>query len=245
MKIKIKEGASNHAYHSERPGRRLRNYSSMIRELEGEWLEVETKHLFTDQYNTVPVPGVSDLGLRIGEILIEKIEEDVRLDMNVCNKCNKITKETTCCNGLKTISFKESQIIRWEPKYYFKGFQGKSFTINRIDYGKSIIENWETSTNKANRYAFEDENIESTIYEDYNISLRAFLQNIKSDLMEHFSCIGIEHTETTTDMDGDCLVIGIPVHVFNTLHKTELINFSVEHICVETETVKMKKKIKW
>lgn len=34
-------------------------------ELDGTAIELETKHLFANQWNTAPIPGVSDLGLRI------------------------------------------------------------------------------------------------------------------------------------------------------------------------------------
>lgn len=50
-----------------------------IKEIEGEWLEVETDYLFSGQFNTVPIPGISDKGLRIMNPLVVEIENDARL----------------------------------------------------------------------------------------------------------------------------------------------------------------------
>jgi hypothetical protein len=38
-------------------------FYTMLKVIDGAWVEVETEYLFTDQFNTVPIPGVTDLGM--------------------------------------------------------------------------------------------------------------------------------------------------------------------------------------
>lgn len=58
-----------------------------LKQVEGQWLEVETEHLFGDQFNTVPIPGVSDNGLRLMVQDISEIEDDVREGVIKCRWC--------------------------------------------------------------------------------------------------------------------------------------------------------------
>lgn len=53
-------------------------WSAMLKKVEGQWLEVETDYLFADQFNTVPIPGVSEDGMRIMAADVEEIEDDIR-----------------------------------------------------------------------------------------------------------------------------------------------------------------------
>ena len=84
MRIKIHEHAARRyvlsCYISQ--GRPSLNFewSKKIEQIEGEWLEVETDYLFSDQFNTVSIPGISDNGLRIMNVLVSEIENDARLN---------------------------------------------------------------------------------------------------------------------------------------------------------------------
>lgn len=62
-------------------------WEKMLRAVEGRWLEVETEHLFRDQFNTVPIPGVSDNGMRLMIEDVEAIEDDVRDGVIKCRWC--------------------------------------------------------------------------------------------------------------------------------------------------------------
>lgn len=62
-------------------------FADMLRAVQGQWIEVETDHLFRDQFNTVPIPGVSDNGLRVMVNDIQAIEDDVRQGVVKCNWC--------------------------------------------------------------------------------------------------------------------------------------------------------------
>jgi hypothetical protein len=54
------------------------DFAAMLKAVQGQWLEVETAYLFADQFNTAPIPGVSELGLRVMASEVAEIEGDVR-----------------------------------------------------------------------------------------------------------------------------------------------------------------------
>lgn len=62
-------------------------WEAMLKKIEGQWIEVETEHLFRDQFNTVPIPGVSEQGMRLMIEDVEEIEGDVRQGVVKCNWC--------------------------------------------------------------------------------------------------------------------------------------------------------------
>lgn len=74
--------ASPQAYGLHRP-----EWVETLKAVEGQWLEVETEHLFSDQFNTAPIPGVSELGLRLMVEDIAAIEGDVRHGVVKCRWC--------------------------------------------------------------------------------------------------------------------------------------------------------------
>lgn len=74
MKILIRQntvvcGADSHAD----------KYRKTLKQLEGRWLEVETEHLFSDQFNTAP-DDVSESGMRIFARDVADIVDDVRVN---------------------------------------------------------------------------------------------------------------------------------------------------------------------
>lgn len=56
-------------------------WADLIDSVSGQWLEVETDFVFCDQYNTAPVPGVAEQGLRVPAFLVEEVdyESDAKL----------------------------------------------------------------------------------------------------------------------------------------------------------------------
>jgi len=90
LKIKIRTGISN-------------NYSAPFRtklsKVEGCWLEVDTKYLFSSQFNTKPIPKVSEVGLRIYETDVEAIEGDERIGRSVCGYCGLWNDTGASCKG--------------------------------------------------------------------------------------------------------------------------------------------------
>jgi hypothetical protein len=86
MQIKIKKDASklywkqlNKTYRGAAvPPREAIEYGRMLEKVNGMTLEVETKYLFKDQFNTAPIPGVTELGLRVMEEYVEEVIDDER-----------------------------------------------------------------------------------------------------------------------------------------------------------------------
>ena len=94
MRIKLNDNAATHyvrrCYRHAHPqcGQLHRpDFEAMLKAVEGQWLEVETDHLFSDQFNTAPIPGVSENGLRIMVSDIVEIEDDARIGVVKCNWC--------------------------------------------------------------------------------------------------------------------------------------------------------------
>lgn len=65
-----------------------RNWYETLQKVEGMTLDVETNYLFSDQYNTVPIPGVSDNGLRIMDDVVEAVINDAREGRKFCQYCH-------------------------------------------------------------------------------------------------------------------------------------------------------------
>lgn len=91
MKIRIREDASR-IYARRFKDRMIPNHEWLdkLQQIEGKVLEVETKYLFKDQYNTAPIPGVSDNGLRVMEESVTEVIDDERPGKVRCNWCGKI-----------------------------------------------------------------------------------------------------------------------------------------------------------
>ena len=60
-----------------------------LKAIEGKTIEVETDFLFRNQFNTVPITGVSESGLRIMEESVEKVIDDDRKGKVSCGYCGK------------------------------------------------------------------------------------------------------------------------------------------------------------
>jgi len=62
-------------------------WQKQLEALSGKWIQVETNHLFRDQFNTAPIPGISDLGMRLMIEDIDAIKDDVRQGVVKCQWC--------------------------------------------------------------------------------------------------------------------------------------------------------------
>ena len=58
-----------------------------------DWLEVETEHLFSDQFNTAPIQNVSENGVRIMIEDVVEIKDDVRDGVVKCQWCYGYDKD--------------------------------------------------------------------------------------------------------------------------------------------------------
>ena len=100
MKIKIKDNAAS-IYWAPKcneqyvPSEHERKYRDMLELVQGKELEVETEYLFCDQYNTVPIEGVAENGMRIMEESVEYVIDDIRDFVGVCGYCGNQTRDKT------------------------------------------------------------------------------------------------------------------------------------------------------
>ena len=85
MKIKINENAAANylarCYRGANPRCGMLHrpeWMQMLEKVQGQWLEVETQWLFDTQFNTAPIPGVSENGMRIMIEDVSEIVDDVR-----------------------------------------------------------------------------------------------------------------------------------------------------------------------
>jgi len=79
-------------------------YQNALTRLADQEVEVETKYLFDDQYNTPPLDGVSENGLRIMERYVEAIIDDVRPGMVKCRWCGNNYNDTgSYCHSVNYI----------------------------------------------------------------------------------------------------------------------------------------------
>lgn len=91
-------------------------WAEKLQAVQGMWLEVETEHLFLDQYNTSPITGITELGLRLFNRDIDAIENDVRERMKRCSWCGKCCpKEEGSCPKCGKSEYFETFDTRWTP----------------------------------------------------------------------------------------------------------------------------------
>jgi rRNA maturation endonuclease Nob1 len=64
-------------------------WAKTMEKIAGMTLEVETDHLFKDQYNTTPIPGISETGLRVMQNVVEEVIDDERLGKARCHWCGR------------------------------------------------------------------------------------------------------------------------------------------------------------
>ncbi len=100
MKLKIKEDAGNIYAKNYYKGKSstccmpavTREYADKITAIQGMTIEIETQYLWDDQFNTAPIEGISETGLRILDFegersIIEEVLNDVRPLRHKCDKC--------------------------------------------------------------------------------------------------------------------------------------------------------------
>lgn len=94
MEILINENAAGNyierCYKNARPdayGLHNEQFYNILKNIQGKWLEVETEHLFSDQFNTAPIQDVSENGVRIMMEDVVEIKDDVRDGVVKCRWC--------------------------------------------------------------------------------------------------------------------------------------------------------------
>jgi hypothetical protein len=87
MQIKIRENAfvSTCGFNP-----RSKAYAEFIKENGGKWIDVETEHLFNNQYNTEH--------FRVMDMEVEAVREDARIGSGKCKYCGKMVREGEECH---------------------------------------------------------------------------------------------------------------------------------------------------
>lgn len=75
----------------------IRKWRRILQSIAGTEIEVETEFLFKNQFNTVPIPGVSEQGLRVMECDVLKVIDDERPGKAKCRWCGHTSKNLTVC----------------------------------------------------------------------------------------------------------------------------------------------------
>lgn len=84
------------------------SWLGVLRAVSGMTLDVDTNHLFSDQYNTVPIPGVANDGIRVMAWMVEYITDDARPGKMRCGWCGKtqpVCAVCTHCGNDGTMAF--------------------------------------------------------------------------------------------------------------------------------------------
>jgi len=89
MKIRIKKDAEQIYVNSVFPSAVNWEWAELMAKVAGMTLEVKTEHLFKDQYSTVPIPGISEKGLRIMQNVVEEVIDDERPGKARCRWCGR------------------------------------------------------------------------------------------------------------------------------------------------------------
>ena len=90
MQIRIKSDA--HGIYARKNRGMKDEWYDKLKAVAGKTLEVETAYLFKDQFNTAPVEGVSEIGLRIMATSVEEVIDDEREYMLRCTYCGQVSE---------------------------------------------------------------------------------------------------------------------------------------------------------
>jgi len=79
LKVRLKENCHNKYSGS---------YAEKLKLINGQWVEIDTEHLFKEQLNTKPIANITNVGLRIYQNDIEEIVDDERIGRSRCDYCS-------------------------------------------------------------------------------------------------------------------------------------------------------------
>lgn len=95
-------------------------WARTLEKVQGMTIEVETEHLFVDQFNTVPIPGVSELGLRLMNNSVAEVIDDIRPSKMKCGWCGKCADIGDVCPKCG----KSKYLFNFKDKYLWTGKKG-------------------------------------------------------------------------------------------------------------------------
>jgi hypothetical protein len=118
MKIKIREQARNlyvtYQMHTYKQAVNW-EWADKMEAIQGQVIEVETEHLFANGFNTPPIPGVSDNGLRVMANMVEEVIDDVRPGMMKCAWCFNNEPVADVCSKCGKTEYREEFVFDVGP----------------------------------------------------------------------------------------------------------------------------------
>lgn len=72
-------------------------WEDILFRISGKVLEVDTEELFKHEFNTKPIKGISEMGIRIPETYVEKVINDIRPGKARCELCNRTSESDKVC----------------------------------------------------------------------------------------------------------------------------------------------------
>ncbi|MFH1226852.1 MAG: hypothetical protein V1701_02975 [Planctomycetota bacterium] len=87
------------------PPRDMQDFYGMLLAIAGRKIKVETDYLFADQFNTVPIRGISDSGLRVHENYVAQVIDDERHGKMRCGWCGKTSAKSAYCPYCKKYEY--------------------------------------------------------------------------------------------------------------------------------------------
>ncbi|PHA62837.1 hypothetical protein [Bacillus wiedmannii] len=73
------------------------HWEIVLGKIAGKTVEVDTEMLFKHEFNTMPIPGVSEEGIRVLEDYVDEVIDDIRHGKARCDLCNSISDSTEVC----------------------------------------------------------------------------------------------------------------------------------------------------
>jgi hypothetical protein len=168
MEIKIK-GNAHELYRSSSAREGFNSdWFDKLQAVAGRVLVVETDHLFKDQFNTPPIEGVSDIGMRIMAWLVEEVIDDERIYLMRCQYCgtnSDVHKACPSCRKadyLEPLSSEASTVLDYKRRAHEERKAGGECEVNNSMSCVSI------TMSDGSEYFFQGEEAENLIkeYED-------------------------------------------------------------------------------
>ncbi|MED4262042.1 hypothetical protein [Priestia aryabhattai] len=118
MKIQIKKNAKEMyiADNTDFEGNYFGNdqWEQVMEKIAGKVIEVDTEQLFKHEFNTKPIEGVSEEGIRIMEEYVDKVIDDIRKGKAHCDFCNETSDSDKICTRCGRVDYLEPFVDEYE-----------------------------------------------------------------------------------------------------------------------------------
>jgi hypothetical protein len=92
-------------------------WEEILFKISGKLVEVNEEELFKHEFNTLPIPDISEEGIRIPEEYVEEIIGDVREGKARCDFCNEVSNSDEVCTNCGRSDYLEA-FLDDDESYY-------------------------------------------------------------------------------------------------------------------------------